>query len=312
MSTATPYGYLLRVVGHLDRHWRSRFGDLELTHHDDGTSTLAGPVADQSQLYGLLAGLRDIGATLLSVEPIDQPDPEGREHMNYRRIATFTGWLWIITFVTSISARLFFYAPVLDKEGNYVTGAGSDARTLIGIGAVLELLLIISNVGTAVVPYSIHKRVHEAGAVAYVAARLVECTFIAIGIVCILAISTLRQDGPGGADAAVGQGIFAVYDWTFRIGPGVFAGIGNGLILGWLMYRSGLVPPRFALFGLIGGPLVSIVGLLVVLGVVPADGPAQVLVAPEFIWELGIGIYLIVKGYRTSSPALAGTQETVA
>src|SRR4029453_5043682 len=171
-------------------------------------------------------------------------DPEGREHMNYRRIATFAGWLWIITFVTSIPARLFFYAPVLDNERNYVTGAGTDARTLIGIGAVLELLLIISNVGTAVVPYSIHKRVHEAGAVAYVAARLVGFSFIAIGIVSILAISTLRQDAPGGADAAVGQGIFALYDWTFRLGPGVFAGIGNGLILGWLMYRSGLVPPR--------------------------------------------------------------------
>jgi hypothetical protein len=78
MSTATPYGYALRVDGHLDRHWRSRFGDLELTHHDDGTSTLAGPVADQSQLHGLLAGLRDIGATLLSVQPIDQPDPDER------------------------------------------------------------------------------------------------------------------------------------------------------------------------------------------------------------------------------------------
>jgi hypothetical protein len=112
--------------------------------------------------------------------------------MNYRRIATFTGWLWIITFVTSIPARLFFYAPVLDNEGNYVTGAGSDAQRLIAIGALLELLLIISNVGTAVVPYSIHKRVHEAGAVAYVTARLVECTFIAIGIVCMLAISSLR------------------------------------------------------------------------------------------------------------------------
>jgi hypothetical protein len=94
--------------------------------------------------------------------------------MNYRRIATFTGWLWIITFVTSIPARLFFYAPVLDNEGNYVTGVGSDAQRLIAIGALLELLLIISNVGTAVVPYSIHKRVHEAGAVAYVTARLVE------------------------------------------------------------------------------------------------------------------------------------------
>ena len=85
--------------------------------------------------------------------------------MNYRRVAAFTGWLWIITFVTSIPARLFFYAPVLDHQGSYVTGAGSDARTLIGIGAVLELLLIIANVGTAVVPFSIHKRVHEAGAV---------------------------------------------------------------------------------------------------------------------------------------------------
>jgi hypothetical protein len=101
--------------------------------------------------------------------------------MNYRRVASFTGWLWLITFVTSIPARLFFYAPVLDHEGNYVTGAGSAAQTLIAIGAVLELLLIIANVGTAVVPYSIHKRVHEAGAVAYVTARLVECTFIAIG-----------------------------------------------------------------------------------------------------------------------------------
>ena len=169
--------------------------------------------------------------------------------MNYRRVAILTGWLWIITFVTSIPARLFFYAPVLEEEGNYATGSGTDAQTLIAIGAVLELLLIISNVGTAVVPYSIHKRVHEAGAVAYVTARLVECTFIAIGIVCILAVSTLRQDAVSGTTAAVGQGIFAVYDWTFRIGPGVFAGLGNGLILGWLMYRSGLVPPALPCSG---------------------------------------------------------------
>jgi Domain of unknown function (DUF4386) len=230
--------------------------------------------------------------------------------MNYRRIATFTGWLWIITIVTSIPARLFFYAPVLEEEGNYVTGAGSDAKTLIAIGALLELLLIISNVGTAVAPYSIHKRVHEAGAVAYVTARLVECTFIAIGIVCMLAISTLRQDTPSGTDAAIGQGVFAVYEWTFRLGPGVIVGVGNGLILGWLMYRSGLVPPRLALFGLVGGPLIIISGALVILDVIEASGPVQLLMTiPEFIWELGIGIYLIVKGYRTSSPALSGTRE---
>ena len=87
MSTTTPYGYALRVDGHLDRHWRSRFGDLELTHHDDGTSTLAGPVADQSQLHGLLAGLRDIGATLLSVRPVDQPDPDKRSPPGFSTLA---------------------------------------------------------------------------------------------------------------------------------------------------------------------------------------------------------------------------------
>ena len=125
--------------------------------------------------------------------------------MNYRRIATFTGWLWVITFITSILARFVFYAPVRD-HGNYVTGAGSDAKTLIAIGALLELLLIIANVGTAVVPFSIHKRVNETGAVAFVTARLVECTFIAIGIVCMLAISTLRQDAPSGTTPALGQG----------------------------------------------------------------------------------------------------------
>ena len=79
------------------------------------------------------------------------------------------------------------------------------------------------------------------------------------------------------------------------------------------MYRSGLVPPRLAVFGLVGGPLIIISGALVILHAIPAGGAVQVLATiPEFIWELGIGIYLIVKGYRTSSPALAGTQEAVA
>ena len=84
---------------------------------------------------------------------------------------------------------------------DYVTGAGDDAETLIAIGAVLELILIIANIGTAVVPYSIHKRVNEAGALGLVTARVMECMFIAVGILCMLAISTLRQDAPS-------------WDWT--------------------------------------------------------------------------------------------------
>jgi hypothetical protein len=137
-----------------------------------------------------------------------------------------------------------------------------------------------------------------------VAARLVECTFIAIGIVCLLAVVKLRQNA-GGADAgsllADAKSLVAVRDWTFVLGPGFVVGVGNGLILGYLMYRSGLVPRGLAMLGLVGGPLICISGLLVVLDVIDKGGPAQsIATIPEFLWELSLGIYPIVKGFRAS------------
>jgi uncharacterized protein DUF4386 len=225
--------------------------------------------------------------------------------MDYRRIARITGWLWIVTFITSIPARFIFYAPVLEEGTDYVLGQGDDAMTLIAFGALLELILIIANIGTAVVPYSIHKLQHEAGALAFVTARVMESMFIAVGILCMLAISTLRQDAPSGLDAALGQGLEAVYEWSFRLGPGFVVGVGNGLILGWLMYRSELVPRGLAIFGLIGGPLIIIAGILVMFDVIEGGGPVQGLMTiPEAFWELSLGIYLVVKGFRPSSPVL--------
>jgi hypothetical protein len=229
--------------------------------------------------------------------------------MDTRRIATYTGWLWIITFVTSIPTRFILYAPILD-EPSYVTGAGDLALAALATGAVFELILIISNVGTAVVPYSVHKRYSEVGAVAYVSARIVECVFIAIGIVAILAIVTLRQDAPSGATPALGQGIEAIYEWSFRIGPGFFVGVGNGLILGYMMYRSGLVPRGLAIFGLVGGPLIILMGVLVIFDVIDPGTNAGMAIQglmtiPEAFWELSLGIYLIAKGYRRDAPVLA-------
>ena len=225
--------------------------------------------------------------------------------MDTRRIATVTGWLWIVTFVTSIPARFILYAPILD-EPSYVTGAGDEARALLALGAVLELFLIIANVGTAVVPYSIHKRYSEVGAVGYVTARVMESVFIAIGIVSLLAIVTLRQDAPSGATAALGQGIEAIYEWSFRIGPGFFVGVGNGLILGYMMFKSGLVPRGMAMLGLIGGPLLCLAGILVIFDVIEGSGAVQGLMTiPEAIWEISLGIYLVARGFRRDSPVLA-------
>lgn len=68
-----PAGYVLRVSGHLDPHWSAWFGDLTLTHDDDGTTSLRGAVADQAELHGILTKIRDLGVTLLSVAAIDPP-----------------------------------------------------------------------------------------------------------------------------------------------------------------------------------------------------------------------------------------------
>ena len=220
-----------------------------------------------------------------------------------RRIALITGVLFLITFVTSIPA-LLLYQPILNHVG-YITGGGGDTRVLLG--AFLELLLIVANVGTAVVIFPVLKRQHEGLALGYVTARVIECVFIGVGILSLLAIVTLRQDLAGtSADrdtlTTVGRSLVAIKDWTFLLGPGFVVGIGNGLILGYLMYRSGLVPRRMAMLGLVGGPLIVVSGTVVLFGGIAFGGAAQfVATIPEFAWELSLGIYLTAKGFMPSS-----------
>jgi hypothetical protein len=124
-----------------------------------------------------------------------------------------------------------------------------------------------------------------------------------------MSVVTLRDDVAPGSDTGAldiaGQSLVAFHDWTFLLGPQFCAGFGNGLLLGYLMYRSGLVPPRMALLGLIGGPLAFLGGVLVLFGVLDQPSAALlVLTAVEIAWELSITIYAIVKGFRPSAPAL--------
>jgi hypothetical protein len=228
-----------------------------------------------------------------------------------RKTALIAGWLFIITFLTSIPAALLLYTPVLD-HANYIVGAGADNR--IALGALLEMILIIANIGTAVVLFPILKRQNEGLALGYVTARLIESAFIAVGILSLLAVVTLRQDvGGAAADAGslitVGRSLVAIHDWTFLLGPGWVVGVGNGLLLGYLMYRSGLVPRGMAMLGLIGGPLIIASGTAVLFGVFESgSGPQVIATVPEFFWELSLGIYLIVKGFKPSPILLGDTR----
>ena len=213
--------------------------------------------------------------------------------------------LYLITFATSITAALL-YAPMLDHPVAFVAGAGDDKQVLFG--ALLELLLIIANIGTAVVIVPIMRRFNEELAIGYVTARLFECTFILVGILSVLGIVTLRNQVAGASEGTVAFTLAAIKDWTFLLGPGWVVGWGNGLILGYLMYRTGLVPRNVAWLGLIGGPLIILSGTAILLGGnQPSDtlhGLQGVLTIPEFLWELFLGLYCTFKGFRPSAPIL--------
>jgi hypothetical protein len=229
--------------------------------------------------------------------------------LDQKRARVF-GVLYLITFATSIPAALL-YRPVLDDPVGYIAGAGHDKRILLG--ALLELLLIVANIGTAVVIVPIMWRRYRELAIGYVTARLVECTFILVGIVSVLGIITLRNQAAGADEGTLAYTLAALKDWTFLLGPGWVVGWGNGLILGYMMYRTGLVPRRACWLGLIGGPLIILSGTLILLGGNhPSSGLHSlqaIATIPEALWELFLGVYCTVWGFRASSPILARKPE---
>ena len=226
-----------------------------------------------------------------------------------RRRARIAGWLMASTFVTSILAALIFYDPVLNDTG-YILGGGHDTR--VTLGALLEILLMIGNVGTAVVMFPILRRYSETLSLSYVASRTIESTLIGVGAISLLSVVTLRDDlaGSSGADHAslgvAGRALVAIHDWTFLFGPGFCVGV-NGILLGWLMYRTGLMPPRLAMLGVIGGPLIFASSIAVLLGAYEQDGPHALFSLSEAAFEAAFAIYLIAKGFRPS-PVLDDAQ----
>ncbi|NTW48189.1 MAG: DUF4386 domain-containing protein [Chlorobiales bacterium] len=227
-----------------------------------------------------------------------------------RKTSLIFGLFFAGTFIFSIPA-LFFYDPVL-KDTNYILGGGFDTR--ISVGALFEILLAICNIATAIVIFPIVKRAKEAVALGYVASRIVESLLILAGVISLMSIMTLRANFAPGSDtntlSIVGRSLLALHDWTFLLGPQFCAGFGNGLLLGYLMYRSGLVPPRMALLGLVGGPLAFVGGVLVLFDVLKPMSPGLIaLTVLEVAWELSLTIYTIAKGFRPS-PVLDGYGQT--
>ncbi len=227
--------------------------------------------------------------------------------VDYKRIGKVFGWFFVATFVTSIPAR-FLFIDGLDAswtDMSFVPGVVSD--TSIELGSVFEFALIIANIATAVVLYPIVKRWSASVGLGFVAARIMESVFIAIGVIAMISVIGVNDAWltASGATASAlevqGNTLVAVYEWAFQFGPGLVVGFGNGLMLGYLMYRSGLVPRGMAILGLVGGPMLILSFVLILFGVFEnGSGPSSLLALPEIVWESSLAIYCAWKGFRPS------------
>ena len=227
-----------------------------------------------------------------------------------RKTALVAGGFYLITFISSIPA-VFLLDPVLN-DPNYIVSSGADTRVLSG--CFLDLINATACIGTAVTLFPVVKRQNEGVALGFVTARVFEAAVIVIGVVCLLAVVTLRQDlaGAPGTDTAslvtTGQSLVAMRDWTFTLGPSLVPGV-NALLLGYLMYRSGLVPRLIPVLGLIGAPLlIASATATLFRGNDPVTVLAAIATVPIFLWELSLGVWLVVKGFKPS-PITAGMTE---
>jgi hypothetical protein len=222
-----------------------------------------------------------------------------------RKIAIAAGVLYLITHVTSIGA-IALYDPVLN-HADYILGAGSEAQVILG--TILDILLALSIVGTAVALLPIVKRWNEGAALGYVGLRTLEAGIIAVGVIPLLAVVTLRQLAVGSAGSdpdtllIAGHMLVAFYTWTTLLGPGLVCGV-NTVLIASLMYKSRLVPRFIPVLGLVGGPVIFLYTVARMFGAYEAmPGWVGILVIPIFAWEVTLALWLIVKGFRSSAAA---------
>ena len=223
-----------------------------------------------------------------------------------RRTARIAGVLYLLTFVSI--PTLVLYNPVRD-HADFILGAGSDTGVLIG--ALSEVVVGIAGIGTAVVLYPVTKRQNETAALGFLAARVVETCLIFVSVVSLLTIVTLRDDvaGTPGADNAslttTGHTLLAVYDRAFLLSQSLMP-VFCDLLLGYLLYRSRLVPRILPMVAFVGAPLLLASDLAIFFGLYDRVAPIAGLAAlPVAAFELSLGVWLIVKGFNSSSPLMA-------
>jgi len=223
-----------------------------------------------------------------------------------RKSSLVAGLLYLITFISIPTLALY---GTLKTDPTWVLGSGSVTGVLVG--TVLELIVALAGIGTAVALYPVVKRQDAGMALGFVTSRVIEGAMIFLGVVSILSLVTLHQDlgaAAGVADApslvTTGASLSATYNWTLLVGQTLMPVI-NALLLGTLLYRSGLVPRALPMLGLIGAPILLVSVLLQLFGVIDnLSAVSGLMVLPIFVWEFSLGLYLTFKGFKASAPIM--------
>ena len=229
-----------------------------------------------------------------------------------RSTARLAGVLYLLTFVSMPTLAL--YRPVKDHVGTFILGAGSDAGVLWG--AASEIIVGLVGIGTAVVLYPVAKRVSERAALGFLTARVLETSLIFVGVISLLSIITLRNDVAGTAGAnstaliTTGHSLVAVYNSTFLLSQSLMP-VACDLLLGYVLYRSGLVPRILPIVAFIGAPLLLASDIAVFFGATAQLSPLAALAAlPVAAFELSLGIWLTTKGFKQTPLTTIGAQPT--
>src|SRR2546423_7782319 len=203
-----------------------------------------------------------------------------------RKYSLAAGIFYLFTFVSIPTLPL--YSSV--RGPKFVVGPGPDTPVVLGV--LLEMIVALAGIGTAVALYPVVRRQGEARAVGFVASRILEAATIYVGIVSLMSIVTLRQAGPGSSALLTGQGLAAQYQWSFFFGQSFIPAV-NGVLLGSLLYQSRLVPRWLPVLGLFGSALLVAAWFAVLVGFIGAISPVAAGAAlPLSIWEFSLGHYL--------------------
>src|ERR671939_397569 len=222
-----------------------------------------------------------------------------------RKTALVAGILYLLTFV-SIPSPFFLYDQVRNNP-EYLLGPGPD--TAVFFGGILEIIVALAGIGTAVALYPVLKRQNEGVALGLVGSRVLEGAGILAGVACLLSIVSLRQAGAGTGALVIGQTLATLYDRIFLLSQSLMPAV-NDLLLGYLLYRSGLVPRVLPRIAFIGAPLLLASDAAKLFGLLGPTAPLAALAAlPVAIFEFSLGVWLVVKGFQPSPILSSDTRD---